>query len=373
MNQNIQITDQKPGSLSIRLTDPSMLDLSLFSASTRTDWTLSCLISDEHRGEIIYSTEQLVPLADFLEQTPFTRQEAYQFLGNLLEKMVFAGRSSALLLDVQCIYASPCGDAFWFAPLPVRLDCWSVFQKDTRDCLEHIAESLQVEGVYEIYGYISCMLRRQDASLPEILCGLQDLESQFCKKSFLQKLKPAEPYRRKVPVTGRFQLQKALQTRQNQLEAMEPRPGLEAQQTLLSGMDPGTGQQPAASSVHLMQSTTASGPSFSQTVLPGQPLKTEVIEMPETGCGSLEIGGQVYELRFGSAEIGRHVSCTICLDDPSVSLHHARITSENGRSYLSSLASTNGTFLNDRKVIRRMRLREGMVLRFGNATGVFHE
>lgn len=368
MNQNIQITDQKPGSLSIRLTDPSMLDLSLFSASTRTDWTLSCLVSDEHRGEIIYSTEQLVPLADFLEQTPFTRQEAYQFLGNLLEKMVFAGRSSALLLDVQCIYVSPCGDAFWFAPLPVRLDCWSVFQKDTRDCLEHIAESLQVEGVYEIYGYISCMLRRQDASLPEILCGLQDLESQFCKKSFLQKLKPAEPYRRKVPVTGRFQLQKALQTRQSQLEAMEPRPGLETQQPLLRAMDPGTGQQPAASALHLMQSTTDSGPSSS-----GQPLKTEVIQMPETGCGSLEIDGQVYELRFGSAEIGRHVSCTICLDDPSVSLHHARITSENGRSYLSSLASTNGTFLNDRKVIRRMRLREGMVLRFGNATGVFHE
>lgn len=102
-------------------------------------------------------------------------------------------------------------------------------------------------------------------------------------------------------------------------------------------------------------------------------LKTEVIAQESVGSGSLELNGKRYELQFETTEIGRHVSCPIQLDDPSVSLHHARITCDQGRCYITSLGSTNGTFLNEKKVIRRMRLREGMVLRFGNTQAVFHE
>ena len=49
------------------------------------------------------------------------------------------------------------------------------------------------------------------------------------------------------------------------------------------------------------------------------------------------------------------------------------ITCDQGRCYFTSLGSTNGTFLNEKKVIRKMRLRQGMVLRFGNTQAVFHE
>ena len=87
----------------------------------------------------------------------------------------------------------------------------------------------------------------------------------------------------------------------------------------------------------------------------------------------LEINGMKYALQGMEMIVGRCADCQIRLLDGSVSQHHARLVQIDGRWYVQDLKSTNSTLLCGRKVIRRMRLKEGMVLQFGNQKAVFHE
>src|SRR5574342_1351655 len=52
----------------------------------------------------------------------------------------------------------------------------------------------------------------------------------------------------------------------------------------------------------------------------------------------------------GPLEIGRAEGCAIRLEDTYASQHHARISSRDGAWYLEDLGSTNGTYVNDRRV-----------------------
>lgn len=379
MNQFVEITSRKPGSMCIRFLDPSMLDLSFFSRSPKTDWTLSCLVSDAEKGELLYSTEQLIPLSNFLEETVFTRKEAYQFLSSLLEKLIFTSRSHALLLDLEGIYVSAMGDEFWFAPLPVLPSCRPLFQAQTTLCLQRLSQAMQMPGIYEIFGYLFCSLSDQAISLPEVLCGLQDLESQFVHKSFLERFKPAKGYRRKEPATARYasrspQISDPVLERDRQLETMEKRKEQKTEGFVFRKTEASSSsffRNDLLQKEAVMPDPIPAPVQESAVLAPG--MKTEVIGSAPASCSCLEIDGIRHELQFETTEIGRHVSCTIHLEDPSVSLHHARITCDQGRCYITSLGSTNGTFLNEKKVIRKMRLRQGMVLRFGNTQAVFHE
>ena len=49
--------------------------------------------------------------------------------------------------------------------------------------------------------------------------------------------------------------------------------------------------------------------------------------------------------------IGRDAGCNVVIDHPSVSGRHARIKKDDNGLYLTDLGSTNGTFVNDDKVV----------------------
>ncbi|HYL26643.1 MAG TPA: FhaA domain-containing protein [Candidatus Nitrosotalea sp.] len=72
----------------------------------------------------------------------------------------------------------------------------------------------------------------------------------------------------------------------------------------------------------------------------------------------------VYALERTST-IGRSEESTIVLLDPGVSRAHAVIEIGRGPAVVRDLGSTNGTFVNGRR-IERERLRDGDELRFGN-------
>lgn len=63
----------------------------------------------------------------------------------------------------------------------------------------------------------------------------------------------------------------------------------------------------------------------------------------------------------------------LALQDTSVSRLHARITNEEGGTYLEDLNSTNGTFRNNRRLrpYEKQRLDEGDEIRFGNVVLIF--
>jgi hypothetical protein len=75
--------------------------------------------------------------------------------------------------------------------------------------------------------------------------------------------------------------------------------------------------------------------------------------------------GQTYSLnRAFPVSIGRSRVNEIRLDDITVSGQHCRVIPENGRHVLCDLNSTNGTFLNEKKV-NRQTLKEGDTIRVG--------
>ena len=67
----------------------------------------------------------------------------------------------------------------------------------------------------------------------------------------------------------------------------------------------------------------------------------------------------------GSAQIGRAEGCAIRLSDTYVSQMHARLFGQDGSWYVEDLGSTNGTFLNDRRVVQPVEVHAGDAVRVG--------
>jgi len=81
--------------------------------------------------------------------------------------------------------------------------------------------------------------------------------------------------------------------------------------------------------------------------------------------------GKQFGLSTGRNIIGRDASrCDLILDDASVSAQHAQVRYERGQFVIYDLASTNGTFVNNRR-IQRQPLMDNDVVRLGNTTLVF--
>lgn len=67
--------------------------------------------------------------------------------------------------------------------------------------------------------------------------------------------------------------------------------------------------------------------------------------------------------------VGRAAGCGISLpDDTFVSQLHARIFRRDGDVFVEDLGSTNGTYLNDKKVTSAVPLRKGDKVKFGRTT-----
>lgn len=82
------------------------------------------------------------------------------------------------------------------------------------------------------------------------------------------------------------------------------------------------------------------------------------------------LSGQRFTLRQGRQTIGRRVDNDIVINDPSVSATHAWIVHQHGHYVLMNTLSTNGTFVNDKR-IHEMVLVHGDRIRFGQAEFAF--
>jgi Mg-chelatase subunit ChlD len=81
--------------------------------------------------------------------------------------------------------------------------------------------------------------------------------------------------------------------------------------------------------------------------------------------------GQVFELGNQAAmSIGRAKANEVVVNDVSVSSEHCRIRPEDGQFVLHDLKSTNGTFVNERRVTRHV-LAEGDVVKIGETSLLF--
>ncbi len=67
----------------------------------------------------------------------------------------------------------------------------------------------------------------------------------------------------------------------------------------------------------------------------------------------------------GPLEIGRAETCQVRLDDAYASLHHARLLQRDGAWLIEDLGSTNGTYVNERRIAAPVEVRAGDVVRIG--------
>jgi hypothetical protein len=87
---------------------------------------------------------------------------------------------------------------------------------------------------------------------------------------------------------------------------------------------------------------------------------------------SVEVKGRSFPLGGQRIVLGRDASCDIVLSDSSVSSEHARLSLDSGGWRVVNLLSTNGTFVNDKRVSNDA-LRHGDRLRLGRVEFIFQE
>jgi pSer/pThr/pTyr-binding forkhead associated (FHA) protein len=93
---------------------------------------------------------------------------------------------------------------------------------------------------------------------------------------------------------------------------------------------------------------------------PGMPTSVVVLTKDRRRVGTHRLEGDV--------DIGRGERCGIRLDDTYASQAHARLSARNGAWVAEDLGSTNGTFLNERRLESPSEVRAGDVLRIGTTT-----
>lgn len=79
----------------------------------------------------------------------------------------------------------------------------------------------------------------------------------------------------------------------------------------------------------------------------------------------LEVAGAAYPVT-GSLTIGRAAGCEITLDDTFISQLHARVSMSESGVVVEDLGSTNGTYLNRRRVTAPVVVAPGDVIQVGS-------
>jgi class 3 adenylate cyclase len=94
---------------------------------------------------------------------------------------------------------------------------------------------------------------------------------------------------------------------------------------------------------------------------------------PEEGAWLEAAGGRCYSIK-GSSSLGRSAANTIVLESPKVSRRHALVHLQNiGEPWLIDFGSSNGTFLNQRRIHRPIRLSDGDEITIGDQILKFHQ
>jgi pSer/pThr/pTyr-binding forkhead associated (FHA) protein len=94
---------------------------------------------------------------------------------------------------------------------------------------------------------------------------------------------------------------------------------------------------------------------------PGRKAGAPVLRLlapPELKGRSFPLGEEV--------TVGRAAGCQVTIDDSYASQIHARVFQRDGQVYVEDLGSTNGTYLNRRKVTGPMVVQRGDKLQIGN-------
>lgn len=196
---HVLFENQNEQSLFMRLKEPAMLDESMFARMESDQFSLSCMVVNEKKGILMYSTRGLIPLTSFLKACVFGKEESYVFVQTLIERAIMVNRSKPVLLDTDFIFISPHGDQMMFTVLPLKLEYWMFQRDESIGFIMQILDQIQCPQAYELIGFAYQFVHRPEFSLPNLYCALQDLRTVYCPCRFWKK--PLESFYRKEPVS----------------------------------------------------------------------------------------------------------------------------------------------------------------------------
>ncbi len=380
MKDHVTVTGRSASVLRIQVNEQEMFDETLLEQAAFDAGCLKCRVVCRNPVVLEYDISGLMDIQAFLQEYTFVQREGYGFLEELFESSIRTARGKPLHLDIRTVFCSRYGDQFRFAVLPLKTDAWLLQREEMRDFVEAVRSAFRTSTDYEIPGWLQMAQSSDQFSLPTVIQGLRELERTYHPRRFpFLPPKPREPFRTREEVqmaqsSDQFSLPTVIQGLRELERTYHPRrfpflppkprePFRTREEVVLTVIEydalmpplpipgsekPDPGDRGAES---------AGNPAFTQA--------TQILAPVPEAVACLVDGDSRYELPFETMTVGRGMQADIRVLDDSVSALHARITADQGRFYIQDLRSANGTWLGEKQVRRKMRLRNGMELRLG--------
>lgn len=320
MQDWVDVIERNDQRMKLRLKSNKLLDVSLFERFEHDDLCLRCVLNDTASATITYVIQDFLSLDDFLDQYTFKKEEGYTFLENLFTSAVAVNRNKPVLVDSEFIFVSNVGDRFAFVGIPLVIDEWLI-QKDVWiEIVKYLINHFKSEQAYEINGFLIKFVESSEFSLPNLILAIKALHDSYYPKKLFH-FKRNNSFMLKRPLIPNTIIKECVQEYG-----------------------------------HLPQEE-----------------KTQLIGSFDEYKAYLSDGTTNYPLIGETVLIGRSMACDIRIESLEISLKHAKLTRVDDRWYIQDLKSKNKTYLNEKLVQRKMRLKDGMVISFSQKQFTFHE
>lgn len=320
MQDWVDVIERNDQRMKLRLKSNKLLDVSLFERFEHDDLCLKCVLNDTTSATITYVIQDFLSLDDFLDQYTFKKEEGYTFLENLFTSAVAVNRNKPVLVDPEFIFVSNVGDRFAFVGIPLVIDEWLI-QKDVWiEIVKYLINHFKSEHAYEINGFLIKFVESSEFSLPNLILAIKALHDSYYPKKLFH-FKRNNSFVLKRPLIPNTIIKECVQEYG-----------------------------------HLPQEE-----------------KTQLIGSFDEFKAYLSDGTTNYPLIGETVLIGRSMACDIRIESLEISLKHAKLTRVDDRWYIQDLKSKNKTYLNEKLVQRKMRLKDGMVISFSQKQFTFHE
>ena len=320
MQDWVDVIERNDQRMKLRLKSNKLLDVSLFERFEHDDLCLRCVLNDTTSATITYAIQDFLSLDDFLDQYTFKKEEGYTFLENLFTSAVAVNRNKPVLVDPEFIFVSNVGDRFAFVGIPIVIDEWLI-QKDVWiEIVKYLINHFKSEHAYEINGFLIKFVESSEFSLPNLILAIKALHDSYYPKKLFH-FKRNNSFVLKRPLIPNTIIKECVQEYG-----------------------------------HLPQEE-----------------KTQLIGSFDEYKAYLSDGTTNYPLIGETVLIGRSMACDIRIESLEISLKHAKLTRVDDRWYIQDLKSKNKTYLNEKLVQRKMRLKDGMVISFSQKQFTFHE
>ena len=320
MQDWVDVIEKNDQRMKLRLKSNKLLDVSLFERFEHDDLCLRCVLNDTASATITYAIQDFLSLDDFLDQYTFKKEEGYTFLENLFTSAVAVNRNKPVLVDPEFIFVSNVGDRFAFVGIPLVIDEWLI-QKDVWiEIVKYLINHFKSEHAYEINGFLIKFVESSEFSLPNLILAIKALHDSYYPKKMFH-FKRNNSFVLKRPLIPNTIIKECVQEYG-----------------------------------HLPQEE-----------------KTQLIGSFDEYKAYLSDGTTNYPLIGETVLIGRSMACDIRIESLEISLKHAKLTRVDDRWYIQDLKSKNKTYLNEKLVQRKMRLKDGMVISFSQKQFTFHE